>query len=308
VSTCRLGVVVAVVLASALAGCTPAPASTSVPSPTPSATPQVLDLTQPGVAAQVVTDILAAAGTNRALKGEVTRAEASVDVLREGVAQTWAYRGGTIAPVQSDVDYVSQASFDVADFNLADVGALFRAARAVSGSDASQALQIVDYSAGLLAMTVSTNPESRTVFFQPDGSLLPTLDFTGAWGLELGYRDVVGGRGEAQALGFGSTTGVYLDAPGPDGTMVRRTRAARTPVIVTTRAEQPSGATFDPALVRPAVVWGVLTRLHAEGTFTLTQDWSCVADDRAGDGTPRLYFQVGQRAFSTDLTGQVLEG
>lgn len=309
---CRRATAGLAAAAVALSGCSVVPPASS-PQPTASApatatADPAVDLTQPGVAHALVTELLATAGARRAVMVTVAERDASVAVVKNGQAQTWAYRQGRIQQVESDINYVAQATFDPDEFDLSDVGALFRAARAVSGSDARPELQVVDYSGGSVAMTVSTNPESRTVFFHPDGTLLPTLDFTSAWGLEAGHADAVGPRGVAQAVGFGSALGVYLDTPATTaGTVVRRQRTARTPVIVTSRTEQSTLRAFDSGLVRPAVVWAVLERLHEDGSFTLDQAWSCVADDRAGTGTPRLYFTVGARSFVTDLLGNVMD-
>lgn len=293
----------------------PAPTTATPTPPTPTASGTVssaateLDLTEPGVARTVVDQLMDAAGADQAVLVSVTEHEATVAVVKNGAAETWGYRGGRIAPVRSDVNYVAQAFFDPDDFALDDVGALFRAGMAVSGSDAGQELSIVDYSGGYVAMTVTTNPESRTVFFNPDGTLLPTLEFSSAEGLAQGYREVVGDRMLALQLRFGSDVGVTVDSAGTGvGTTTRRQRAARTPVIVTTRNEQPTLPAFNPQRVDPAVVWSVVREQWLSGTFTYDQPWSCTADDRAGTGTPRLYFQLGAATFSTDLAGRAVGG
>lgn len=305
------------------AGCGLPPVGPSAPTPTPSTSPTAeatptasaspgvasLDLTVPGAATALVTELMAASGVSRAVMVTVTSDDATVAVLRGGRPQTWAWRDGRIQEVPGDIAYVAQRTFDPSDFDFDDLGALFRVSEAVSGSRQDQSLQIVDYSGGLVSMSVSTNPESRAVFFTPDGRLLPTLDFTSAWGLEQGYADAVGGRGTASALGFGSALGVYLDTPQrADGGIDRRQRTARTPVLVTPRTEAAAPAPFDPARVDPTVVWGVLTALQDEGRFTLDTAWSCVVDDRAGTGTPRMHFTVGDRSFVTDLAGTPVPG
>lgn len=292
-----------------LGACAPigasATATTTPAASTDSTSPAVeRDLTEPGVARTVVDELMDAAGASQAVMVSVTRREAKVAVVKNGTAETWGYRGGTIAPVRSDVNYVTQAFFDPRAFALDDVGALFRAGVAVSGSAADQELSIVDYSGGYVAMTVTTNPESRTVFFHPDGTLLPTLEFGSASGLAAGFAEVVGDRTLAEQVGFGSTLGVYLDAEGTTaGTVTRRQRAARTPVLVTTRTQASTLATFNPQQVDPAVVWSVVREAWLAGSFTFDQEWSCVADDRAGTGTPRLYFSLGDAEFVTDLAG-----
>lgn len=312
----RRAAAVAVVLAVS-AGCTPVtapappasptptpPAGTPSPSPTPS---EHIDLLEPGAATRLVDRLLAASGATRAIMVTVTADDAAVAVVRDGAAETWAWRDGRVQKVQSDINYVAQREFDPAEFDFTDLPALFRAAESVSGSASDQSLQIVDYSAGLVSMSVSTNPETRPVFFNPDGTLLPTLDFSSEWGLTEGYDDVVGPRGTTIGLGFGSAIGVYLDSPqDAQGSFTRRQRTARTPVIVTTKSDPNRLPAFDPARVKPSVVWGVLDGMRERGAFTLDMTWSCVVDDRAGTGAPRLYFQVGDRSFTTDLLGNVL--
>ncbi|MBK8461775.1 MAG: hypothetical protein IPL36_01505 [Nigerium sp.] len=287
------------------------PASPTIGGPTES-TPRTpagpdanaLDLTEPGAAEALVGRLVEAAGVSKVLMVTVTAADASIVVVRDGTPEAWAWRDGRIRQVPSDVTYVAQQVFDPTAFSFHDLGALFRLAESVSGSRQGQALQIVDYSAGLVSMSVSTNPESRAVFLQPDGSLLPTLDFTSGWGLAEGYADVVGPRRAASAMGFGSATGVYLDSP-PDagGSFQRRQRMARTPVIVTPRTASDPTRSFDPAQVTPATVWGVLRQLRADGTFTLDTTWTCVVDDRDGTGTPLMRFSIGEESFVTTLSG-----
>ena len=78
------------------------------------------------------------------------------------------------------------------------------------------------------------------------------------------------------------------------------------PIFVESATATTRLAAFDPARVAPATVWAVLEGLRAEGRFTLDMTWSCEVDDRAATGTPRMYFQVGDRSFVTDLLGNVV--
>lgn len=289
---------------------TPTPSNPASAAPTASATPSAApDLRVPGAARAALARLTAAAGTDAVLMVSVTRTDAAVTVLRQGVAETWALRGGAPRRVESDTTYVSQATFDLDAFDVDDLGALFRTAAAVSGSAEQQELQIVDYSAGLVMMTVSTNPESRTVFFRPDGTLLPTLDFESAWGLAQGYADAVGPRGAVYAVGFGSAAGVYADVPGPGtNTIIRRQRTARVPVVVSTRTDANPPPLFDPTSVDPAVVWQVMEAERNLGRWTPGQEWSCVVEVPERGAKPRLRFQVGGDRFATDLAGQRVVG
>ncbi len=300
--------------AALLAGCTPAPAvptsQTSATTPAASATPSpALDLTEPGVARAMVRQLVAASGSTQVLLVDIRRHEASVSVLSDGKPHTWAYREGTIREVSSDMAYVDQATFDPDAFDLSDVGALFRAAAAVSGSEQSQELQIVDlrrveHSALELKMSVATNPETRTVFFNPDGSLVPTLDFNTAGGITSGLADAVGSHTTVTSVTIGSATGAFIEYPLDSSTIVRRIRSAKIPVTDVPRSaggDKPTA--FDPRLVDPAIVWRVLQRYAATGAFGPTTTWSVVADIRGTTTQPRLRFTVGQARLVTDLAG-----
>lgn len=306
------------VVVGSLAACAPAPAVSttptpsvppaSTPSPTPTPTGDEPDFTEPGVAREMVEELLEAAESTTALQVAVTASEVRVAVERDGNAETWAYRDGEIGTVQSDIVYVDQASFRPSDYPLDDVGALFRAARAVSGADEAQELQIVDYSAGIVATTVTTTPESRTVFFTRDGTIVPTLDLTTPSGIEQAYRDAVGARTTATQVVFSSTDGVYLDTPDATaGTITRYQRAPRTPLIVSTRSDATSLEAFDPRTIDPDVIWTVIDEAHAEGGYTFADAWTCTVDSRSDTGEPLLHFQVGADEFVTTLKGTLVQ-
>lgn len=257
----------------------------------------------------MVATLLRAADSTEAILVAVSQREVRVAIERDGVAETWAYRGGTVQTVESDIEYVDQSTFNPDRYPLDDVGALFRAARAVSGSDTQQELHIVDYSGGIIATTVTTTPESRAVFFNPDGELIPTLDLTTESGLTTATLEAVGARTTAHQLVMSSRDGVYLDvANASTGIVTRYRRAPRTPLIITTRQEGSSLDAFDPRTIDPAVVWRMIESAHEAGDYTFDQAWTCVADDREETGKPRLYCQVGQESFVATLNGTLIEG
>jgi len=296
-----------------VAGCSPAPggagpSSSASTSPTASTTTPELDLTKPGVARTLIRELVAASGSQQVVMVLIRKREASVSVLTDGRAHTWAYRGGAIKEVSSDLAYVGQSTFDPDDFNLSDIGAVFRAAAAVSGSDASQELQIVDsrrveHAASELKLSVATNPETRTVFFNADGTLVPTLDFNTAAGIAIGLSDAIGTHSTATTVAVGSATGASIDYPGTDGSVVVRMRASKLPVTDVPRSGADKLIGFDPRVVSPAVIWRVLQRYAAQGSFGPTTTWSVTADIRTGDTLPRLRFAIGSAQFVTDLQG-----
>lgn len=299
-------------VALAAAGCVPgAPAGTPAATPSASspasatATTPAVDLTQPGAAVAVLRQLVARSGSTQVIMVSLRAREASVTVLDGRQPHTWALRDGVIGEVRSDVEYIDQAAFDPDAFDLSDLGALFRAAAAVSGSAQKQELQIVDtqrveHAPGDITMSVSTNPETRTVFFNADGTLVPTLDLNTAGGIAAALRDAIGTHRLVTALGVSAAQGAYAEFTGADGSTVRRRRLPKIAVIAEPHPASTKAAAFDPALVDPAVIWRVLTR--ADG-FGPTAAWTLVAAVPPAGGEPRLAFTVGSASFVTDLAG-----
>lgn len=277
--------------------------SSHEPTPEPSPTLDV-DLSEPGEAEDAIDELLRAAGSTDVLMVSVKRRDATVSVLIDGRAETWSFRRGTPQQVETDLAYVNQSTFDVDEWNLSDLGSLFRAAAAVSGSASGQELQIVDASGGLIRMSVSTNPESRTVFFNPDGTLVPTLDLTSEWGLSRAYKEVVGSETTATEVGF-SDTAVYMERlANSDETTVRLTRTAWVPVASGVRSGQTGISEFALPKNLPRTVWAVVAERHSAGDFKLDEPWECTVS-KGSDGV-RLKFVFGSESFTTDEDGQAV--
>jgi hypothetical protein len=301
----RLGVpTLLLAISLGLAGCfSPGPGTTA----TPSATPAAVDLTRPGEAVAMIQRLIGAAGNPRLIQVEISAERASISVVEDGEAATWAYRDGEIKEVDTDIAYVEQAIFGIEAFNISDVGGLFRAAAGMSGSRNSQELQIVDYSDGDVMMTVSTVPESRTVFFHPDGSLMPILDFHTEGGIAIGLSDAVGSVRSALTIGVQSNLGVYVEYPGSQETTIRRLRTSQVPTTTNERADTPSLPLFDPSEVKPAALYRALASSQETGMVSTELRWSVVIDRRGG-GAPTMHFVAGGRQFVTDLQGQPIPG
>ena len=275
----------------------------TVPPTPPAACP---DFTSPGAATAMVGQLVAAAKSSDVVMVEVRPREVDVSVLVDQKPVTWACRAGVIAQVASDIAYVDQASFDPASFDFGDVGALLRAAAAWSGSSSSQRLQIVEYSGGRVMMSVATDPESRTVFFNPDGSLLEDLDFATRGGITRGLREVVGQLPAVTQVSITSNRSVWADHPGSDpGTVTRRMRTATVPVTTITRQSSGVLATFPPSLVRPEVVWSVVQD-QVGSTPSAGTSWSVVIEDRDSRGVPRMHFSFPSGQVVTDLAGRTV--
>lgn len=299
----------------ALAACQPVspalpPSPTPTPTPTlttaaPRPTPTV-DLSAPGAARRMLDRLLTAAGPGKLIMVELTAQTAAVSVLAPNSTDpvTWAYRDHQIRQTDSDLQYVDQAGFDLADFELADVGRLFRIAAALSDETTNQTLQIVDYSGGRVMMTVTTNPESRTVFFNPDGSLLPELDYHSQTGVAAGLADVLDGRVVARQIGVDSVTGAWASYAGPDDTTIRCQRPPKVPVTTVARDDPPPPNAFAVNQVDALVIWRVVRETILAHDLDPKTAWSVTAEDAAGTGVPLLHFQVGGVPLTTDIAGR----
>lgn len=289
-----------------LAGCVPATAG-PLPSPS-SASATAPDFTQPGVAAAMVNSLLAMAGSQHALMVEITPDSVQVSVLADdGKPVTWANRGDKSAEVSSDLAYVDQATFDVADFNISNVGGLFRAATSMSGSEENQSLTIVDYSGGEVMMSVSTSPESRTVFFNADGSLLDQLNFDAPRGITEGIKEATEGRLTVYSVTVQSDQGVWADYRGDEeGTTERRTRTAKVPVTTNVRTETVDLPVFLVARIHPEAIWKLVDATRGTGDVPEDAKWSVVIDDRERTGVPQMYFTIGSKSLVTDMSGTVI--
>jgi len=283
-----------------LTACAPTSANQS-PSPSPSAP----DFTQPGVAKAMVQQLLTQAGSQKTLMVKITTDTVQVSVLEDAQAVTWAYRDGQSAQIASDVQYIDQASFDVAKFNIDDVGALFRAAAGQSGSAANQSLTIVDQSGGDVVMSVSTEPESRTVFFTADGALTEILDFDTLAGISTGIRDAIGGRTLIYSVTVMSAQSVSVEFSGTNSTTVRRTRGAKVPAITTVRSSADLRQ-YAAARVSPAAIWRVVNQIRGTQDVSSQSQWSVTIDSREKLTLPRMYFTFGFKVVVADLDGNII--
>jgi hypothetical protein len=252
--------------------------------------------------------LLTAAGPGQLIMVEATAETATVSVLAADETEpvTWAYREGLIQRAASDLQYVDQASFTLDDFALDDLGRLFRVAARLSGETAQQTLQIVEYSGGRVMMTVTTNPESRTVFFNPDGALLPELNYQTEAGVAAGLADVLAGRVVVRQVGVDSEAGAWASYAGPDDTTVRCQRPPKVPVTTVIRDDPPPAEPFAAKLVDAEVIWAVVQRTRLAHDLEPETEWSMTMADTEGSGEPRMQFRIGSQSLTTDAAGREL--
>ncbi|HSN43143.1 MAG TPA: hypothetical protein VLR88_03710, partial [Propionibacteriaceae bacterium] len=262
----RGGVLLGLALAAVVTGCgpqqvTPAPSSSTTPSA--SASPTVtLDLLDPGAARTVVSQLRAAAGDYGIIKVDVEATTARLAVVADGVARTYAWTDGVITEIESDIEYVQQATFNPDDYGFDNIATMFADAAKISGSSSNQELQIVEYNEGRVMMTVTTRPESMPVFFRADGTPIDQLDLTSAAGLDAAIADTTDGVREVLAMGYSTGDGFWVDIPGSvEGQIDRRTRAAKLPAWTATRKETTSLVPYQVSKVDPEVIATLLTVL-----------------------------------------------
>ena len=289
------------VVATMVAGCASAPA----PPPTPSSS--AVPLSQPGAADGAIAQLVSAAGTNLAIRVAITQQTASLTYVSDDEAVTLGWQDGAVSPEDSDVTYVGQTVFAVSSFDLSDVGLMFAQAAALTGSSANQQLQINEYNTGRVLMTVTTSPESQTIFFRSDATIINWLSFTMTDGMAEALRDVATG-GDVIALGL-NDQGFYADIRVDSATIERVVRPAKLPAYSALRSATSNLTAFNPNVVSAAILAGLLTQapiLAGKPDATATM----VIDNRDNLGQPAIRVSVGlsTRVYNlagVDITSQV---
>ena len=168
------------------------------------------------------------------------------------LAHTIAWKKGQIATVDEGTDQVFATSFQPQRFNLDDIVEIFNQAARVSGSDLNQQLQITEYDHGSIMMTVTTSPESSTVFFYADATMMPRLDYRSAISIRQGLDDVLLGSRRISSFAVDESQ-LWVDIDRGHGTVERRTRQQFVPSYRWSRRQDIS-CSFDPALIDPSVI------------------------------------------------------
>lgn len=257
---------------SALSGCfspipapsgSPSPSAVPNPSPSASATssiPAAHDLFTAGLAQEVVVELVAAADGKPVVRVVLDRTKARLTYVDEGDRpRSLVWQAGTITPSDDGTDLVAAVSFDPNRFNLTDVAVLFATAAELSGSSTRQELQINDYDHGEVLMTITTSPESSTVFFDRDGTPIPRLDLDVDADLARALDDVLASRALVVEVGITRGQQVWTDVVVGPGVIERRIRPVNMPMYLAQRRETPNTQQFDASLVDPAVL-GLLLR------------------------------------------------
>jgi len=294
------------------AASTSTPASTSADSATPGAdesssassiSPEY-DLFVPGRAREVVDALTAAANGRPVVRLVLDRTQARLTYVDQGDRpQSFVWSAGEITPSDDGNDLVAAASFDPSGFDLDDVVSLFDQAEQISGSSGKQELQISEYDHGQTLITITTTPESTTVFFTAQGDLIPRLDLKDEDDLAQGLADVMLDRLFVVAIGVKDADQIWADVVASPGVMERRIRGSKVPMYLSQRHETTSAHQFDPSVIDMSVLArlvrtapGILGKPSADQVTITVQQPKDASE-------PRIYIDVDGDQLVTDLQG-----
>lgn len=249
-------------------------------------------------AAVVVARLHDVSGLRPALKLDISEEEVTLTVLTVDFSvQSYRWRDGVIDLADTDVQYLGQTIFWPTDFAINNVRRLFDVATLHGTSSNGQVLQVVEYGPGRVFMSVTTSPETRTVFFRKDGSIVRSLTTSSVTDIREGISDVAGGASELYMVGFDSTRGFFAELPAAGETTERRSRMANRPVFSSQRAGLSSLVPFDPALLDAGAIAQVIASRAAE------DGCSVEIDNRFNRVQPVIIYQCAGKTFYSDLRG-----
>ncbi|ETJ98624.1 hypothetical protein [Propionimicrobium sp. BV2F7] len=265
------------------------------PSPTPST-----ELLTPGAAQKVVGELLGQiADPSSVVRLRITGDQARltyVDEWSKPVSEIW--RDGKITTQDEGTDTVVSSSFDPRDFNISDVGAMFEKSAQLCGSAENQELQITEYANSKILMTVSTTPESSTVFFRPDATVIMPLDFTSAEDVSQALTEAVGPSTRILAAGL-TADQLWVDVASGPGTVTRRIRKTSVPVYSLQRKQSISDEPFAPSLIDAKI----LAEKFAAAAESESKDFVATVKQQKDEDQPFINFSYGGTQELTSLDG-----
>lgn len=293
-----------------VAGCQarpePAPEPTRVSMTPSSAVTPSAELLKGTTARRVVDELVGAAGDGPVTKVDITSKAATITVRSSAGPQVWTWQSGRITTSTPQAAQTVSRPFDPDSFALGDLEKMLDSAAEVAGSARNQEFQILEYNQGVVLMSVSTRPETRPVFFRPDGSLIANVDFTTVAGMTEALRDAVGTDTQVLSISYQPGKGLMVDTPtSTDGLVLRRTRSADLPAWAAERRGDSSATMFSPSDVSASVLADLMTRVPAimsrsadASKLSFTIDMS---DKRS---LPTIHFSLDGATMVTDLTGK----
>lgn len=240
-------------------------------------------------------------GYRPALKLDVSEEDVVLTVLTKDLqARSYRWRDGIIELAETDVEYLRQTIFWPTDFALDNVRLLFDNAALLGTSSTEQVLQVVEYRPGHVYMSVTTRPETSTIFFRKDGSLFPSLGVTSVADIREGIEAVTRGARAVYLVGFNAEEGYFAELPGADGYIERHSRMANRPMFISRRTGTTPLASFDSRLLDPAAIAQTIAT-HDTGDGCAVQ-----IDDRFERVQPVITYDCAGKIHHSDLSGRDL--
>lgn len=279
----------------------PSRSATRTPEPTPSL-PVTFTIDTPlidGGAATVVAKLHELSGFRPALKLDISEEEVTLVVLdRDKTARGYRWRDGIIEAAETDVQYLRQTIFWPTDFALNNLRVIFDNAALLGTSSSGQNLQVVEYHPGQVLMSVTTTPESATIFFRPDGSVFRSLNTTSVTDIRDGIAAVTEATHRVYSLGFNLDLGYWSELPVADDSTERRSRMENRPTYFSQRTGTSSLEPFDPDVVDPVAL--------AKSIASFSTDEGCAVeiDNRFERVQPVVTYQCDGETHYSDLQGR----
>lgn len=294
------------------------PSGSASPSPSVSATPVASehDLLSPGLAQQVVAQLVEATNGKPVVRVVIARTQVRLTYIDDGDRpRSMVWLGGVITPSDDGTDLVAATSFDPNSFNLSDVAQLFATAAQISGSHDKQELQINEYDHKRILMTVTTSPESSTIFFDRDGALVPRLNLSLENDLAAGLNDVYDTRLFVVEVGvtvdstdpMTSANQAWADVVTTPGVIERRIRTATVPMFATQRRETPSTQQFDRTAINPEVISQLIRTAPLQLEQPDATVISVTVSQPLGADQPRITIEAAGSRLVTDLAGTKID-
>ena len=267
--------------------------------PSSKVTPSISPLD--GIHTRTIIDELVAASDNGPVtKVDITKTALSITVQAGGSPTVWTWQNGKIDSSATQSTQTASRPFHPDNFAVEKMPEILSKAAEISGSHMNQNLQIVEYNEGTVLMTVSTKPESQTVFFRRNGSVINHIDFATTTGMAEALADAIAGAKEVGQISYQPDKGVMADTPtATSGIVMRRTRSADMPAWAIQRKGDAT-ATFSPAVLKPEVLVGIMERAAA-GTSETPSDmaWAISLDKKLEVPVIRTSINGVATAFDT---------
>lgn len=234
------------------------------------------------------------------LKLDITATQATLTARTpDDKVISYRWSDGQINTTDSDFEYLGQATFNPTAFPLDSVARMFDVAN-LNGVSGDLVLQILDYRDGTVLMTVTSRPETSTLFFNPDGSAVSPLGITSVADLEQGIAAVVQDSAQVYSVSITEAGGYRSELPDGEGTILTRTRMGAFPVFATQRTETTTLTPFDPALITPSLLAQLIAeyRKSPESTCDVTIDMSLQRS------APVMRFDCSGTVTYTDMDGR----